>query len=636
MVKYNSKLLFLCIFFINLSCSGLLRLEQRKIASIISKKVNDLNFTVIDNCQILSGDSSYRGKCFELNGSVNVYGKDEGYNQFDFPLINLQSPYYYSVPYKINITSKKTKCISSSGIESKGNEFTVLSNYSKEYILCSNDSSKSGTIDFTYKVPYFSGFEVKEAEWMRGFFPDIINNTELKLSQILSKWDEAFRKNSNAKVSDAITYRGRELLLKYEGNTEVMIFDPKRNKYQFEKKLNDGDIVIVSDIFGNINHPQLGVSDSRGIPTSDYIKNGVAGKAYLEPVDVKPYAFFCRFKDELITFDYQKQYTFNKPGLLKCSINTRKGKFFWFKKPKGQLEATIRSLDLKEVISRLPSRLLNAKIRLDNKLYIMNATNIENLKKWLIRAINSHENDIQYFLEVEKVFPHILNEKVFFKHTELKHKVLMSLIEEGVDQVNIEVTSKNSYMTLGNKSFNTSDEHLGVLKVSKVKNKNIGKSLDKNVAGSYFEIDYILNFKDLLKYKGAKTIELDKYQTSLDAISSSYSNSKSAEVDLELHRVQIQVCGQVEAYLDYRGLTSQKVIIDHFKAVYDSPSGGAVIEKSGVIGKDLFSKSYYLDKKEVYFTKIPFNGKETESCFKITPENFATGDYLNAILLNSY
>lgn len=634
MLKYLFFIIILCF---QISCA----VSTRDIAS---QSDDQIFLSTPEICsrdfQILSGEN----KCYKFSSTVSVLGKKEGHNIFDFPLIQLDSPYYEEVSYLISIKSDdEVSCIHSQSIKKiSKNTYAIKNNLFADFFRCSYEGDSQGSIEFTYEIPYFQSFEVSKAEWMKGFFPNIVNNTELLLAQILSKWNETSKQLKDKDISNAISYRGRELLLKYEGNNEDFVFDPNKNKFQYEKLIAPGDIIRVKNLSGSIIHPYLGKSDYKGVPLEEVNSSIELGDKFLMPKGVLPNGFFCTINNQLYTFVKDSSYTFDKPGLLKCSLNTRRNKILWFKKAKGQVEASFESLNLELVMQRLHLTLANAKVRISNKIKLMNQANISEFKKWIERALHSHRVNLEYLKTVEEEYPFSIKLKSKLGKVELFHRLSYRLDVSDSGQeirfVNLNVFSKNYYTDEKGTSFSISEKYLGQIKTSLLygdpeaidlaNNKYLITEFENKTEFNQFNKKYFEeNYKNLISLTG--------YINELNSLTKK--NIKKSRPNPEviiLKRFNLKVCGDVRSYNAPNGEVKELVILTNTRAIYDTIT--ADIKESQ---RELYLDSYYkieksLNMMEFVYTGTPFV-KSRRACYLVTPGNFANQNYQDSILINS-
>ncbi len=344
-------------------------------------------------------------QCLVLSTNVELSKRSEYLGSFDFPLPKIESPYYEQIPYFIKLASNKVDCeYSDSVTKVKEGYFKIKSNVEKEFLRCRSKSSDA-EIGFSYILPVMSPFPVREAEWMRGFFPDVVSQTELKLSQIYNKWFEAkMRLGSDFTVSDGITYRGRELLVKYFNDTSYQVISPRKFGYQFEKTLNEGDLLIIKDVDGYVFHSRLGSTDHGGFSTETFVEEGRAGRRYLETTRIKPFEFFCQHNSKVYDFRLKSDLLFDSPGTVKCGINAKKSFFIPLVKPKGQTEFYVQHMNVEKSIELIPSHIENAKTKIKNKIKKMNEENQYHFRAWIYRAIAKKEKEIEFELEVDSLF----------------------------------------------------------------------------------------------------------------------------------------------------------------------------------------------------------------------------------------
>lgn len=380
------------IFILSVSCTSL----SRKVATVSPTFIHH------KTCPKIYG---LRGECYSLDAKVTVSSRSTKLKTFNFPLPRLDSPFYEDVPYYIKINSDQIKCEYSSSITkmSQG-QFRVKLKTDNENLNCSLESQKT-QMEFSYIIPVFTPFPVKEAEWMRGFFPDIVSQTELKLSQIYDKWFEAKRSlGDQFQVLDGITYRGRELLLKYFDDITYNVISPRKYDFQFERVLVHGDLLVVKDVKGYIFHPKLGRADHGGYSTEDYLADGSAGKRFLEKTRIKPFEFFCIQNGKVFDFRIKNKIVFDSPGTVSCGVNSKKNFFLPLIKPKGQVEFYVQHMNVKKSIKLVPSHIENASTKIKNQIEKMNESNKSSFKSWIYRGISKKETEVQSELQIDSMF----------------------------------------------------------------------------------------------------------------------------------------------------------------------------------------------------------------------------------------
>jgi hypothetical protein len=349
------------------------------------------------------GDSM-TSSCWIMDGEITLLENRSRISRFHFPNLDLVTPFHEKVPYFIRIFDPSVFCNYQGGIKRKDlNLFEVTESIHKSSLSCKVNNKTS--FKFQYILPHFVPFPVYEAEWMKEFFPNIVNQTELKLSQILQKWQRAKRiKKEKFIFSDGVTFRARELLLKYINESDYVSILPDEFDYKFERQLNPGDILLIKSPRGRIVAPKLGQASHLGFDTDDFKEENAAGKKYLETRDIRPFEFFCRMNGELYTFRNKDTLTFDKAGVIKCGINVKKKAFIQLSQVKGGVEFQTEYLNLKKSISRIPKYIANSKTRIENRIKQMNQTNTTLIQKWVERAIQEKNEESQYSLMLDEEF----------------------------------------------------------------------------------------------------------------------------------------------------------------------------------------------------------------------------------------
>lgn len=352
----------LIIFTLGYSCSFFSVRESRKIAggprSIFQY-----------NC----GSMLLYGSEDKLTKSCWMISKDIEKEQSKFRLSPLKTPFYKSRSYFIQLSSPDELVCSKEDVLKKISKYfykvTLEEEVNCEFKLKENRS-------LTFILPYFEPFPVSEAEWMKGFYPNIVNQSELKLSQILDKWKRAKDIKKDMFVfDDGITYRARELLMKYLVSTSLFSIIPNRFEYTFRKILKAGDLLRISAPTGIITHPKYGETNYLGYETEDFLQNQTAGKKYLVKSDIRPFEFFCKFKEEYFHFRNSSFLVFKDAGTVKCGINVKRKSILQLRYPKGYIDFGVNYMDLEQSIARIPSYISNARVRIENRVIQMNEEN---------------------------------------------------------------------------------------------------------------------------------------------------------------------------------------------------------------------------------------------------------------------
>ncbi len=391
------KVLVLLAIFIITSCTIL----DRRLASFEEMGIKKPFFEFHKICpEKIKGNTE---SCYVLKASVSLLSQREKVGTFRFPLRALSTPFYNNVPFYIKIDSDQRTCRFTKTITPvSSNIYKVLFDEKEE----NNFSCRADNLKFSYIIPSFDEFPVSEAEWMNGFFPNIVSHTELKLSQIYDKWmgtrallEERFQ------ISDGITYRGRELLLKYANFSNYEVVGPKKFSYQFEKEIFDGDMLIIKDIKGSIEHPRFGITGPEGYQTANFKEKQEAGNRYLRKTKVRAYEFFCEYNGKLIHFREQESFQFANPGKIRCSINTKKKGIFNLGRIKGHIEFNIQYMNIKESIKRIPKQVANSQVRIRNRIKHMNKSNIDLFENLISKQVDLKEQATRYELEMDKEFP---------------------------------------------------------------------------------------------------------------------------------------------------------------------------------------------------------------------------------------
>ena len=623
------KLSLFLTFIFAFSCSIF---EQSKSVDT-GRKISSLP---MDDVLIAEDEESIRVK-----GTVRVYGKRDGYNSFSFPLHNLDSPFYDDIPYTIIVTNVDVTCSHSNNISREGlsNVFKVKKYSYGDYFRCSYNGDGEGFFNFVYILPKLKTFAVSEAEYMKGFSPDIVSNMELTLAKIYEKLAP-----KDGKKPERLYFRERELLLKYVPDVMNITFDPKKFEVQFKTTIGPQDLFKIHKINGVLTHSKWGTFSYEGYADDDYLKYGGAGAKYLRNYGIKPFGLYCRHTNQDFDFEYINEIMFSDKGKVECSINSRKSKFLRFRVPKGEVSAEIQIMRTSKAIKHLPNYYLNkAQNSISKKINEMNENNSKLFRGTIKKAIKRHEEEIVDMLSVDKKFPFNINVKArIVKRTILNKPMFRYENKNGREAkyLSYRVFVKNIYEDIHGGEFHSSDIFLGELKTNLIINE--GKTLSSySLLTDMNDYDFQNKVKNYIKtYSTGKDIVVySSYKKLINKYSNNQKNSpkKSDEVLVELSRFSLNICGKILAYDHPDGSKKEHVMLNVVKARYDLYEG----KNSGAF-RSMFTDHFYyeqfqLEKPIEISTPIPFTGDNLtkDQCYHITPSEFADGTYENSVVLKN-
>lgn len=616
----NLTLLFILMF--GFSCSLFEQtqtdVQKRDLASIIA----------FEDVLVLEEDEN-----FQVKGSIRVYGKRDGYNSFSFPLLTLESPFYYNVPYIIHVSTHNVKCVHSENIERVGsnNTFSVKNYTYGDFLKCAYTERGEGFFNFIYEIPKIQPFAVSEAEYMKGFTPDIVSNMELRLAKIYEKLVPP-----PGQKAKPLFYRERELLLKYIPDIINVTFEAKKNEIQFETTIEKEDLFHIRNISGTIEHRKFGVTNHEGFLTDDYYKYKAAGSKYLIPYGLKPYALYCNHESMVYDFEYADEKTFSDPGKIQCSLNSRSPHFLGFKPAKGEVTAEITILRVAKAKKLLPKYYLNkAKNAIEKEIASMNANNQKRFKNRIEKEIDFHEKNIVDMLIVDKDFPY----RTMVKAKEIKKVVLLKPIIRyetvaGKDYryLSYKVFLRSVYEDQFGSQFQSSDIYMNELKTKMIitkdhELKNFSKVYSVNPADYYDGVKpYLENYFD--KEKVIPYSAMEVYFEKL-ASRHRYSPKKSQLMEIELSRFSLAICGNIVPAYDTAGKKVEEVHLKDIRAKYDLEEGANISSF-----RTMYSDHYYFEKKNleseiIVKTPIPYSSLESskEQCYFMTPAEYADKNY---------
>lgn len=626
----TKSILVLTTFFLYLSCSNLEqggdRFSFRKIASGL--KENEIRVNVDE-------------QTIDIMGKVSLFRKRDGHNEFNFPLYKLESPYFKEVPYHIMINNQYISCVHSSNISrvEEGKNYFKVSNYQfGDYLKCKIVGAEQGSFNFIYQIPKLKPFEVSEASYMRGFYPDIVSNMELSLAKIYKKLVP-----DNGGAPQKLYYRERELLMKYVPDIVWVDFDPRKKEMQFSTELDEQDLFELSDIEGEIKHPKHGKIDYTGFENDDYQEFGWAGKKYLKPKGVKPFALFCEKGDQNFDFEYTNELIISDPGKINCSINSRYQGFMGFRVVKGSIKAKIKILRIKKAIKNLPRYYLNkAKKAISKRIEKMNDENTKRFTEGINKKLDERDREVKNMLAVDKTFPFNIEVNASLKSINTYSKPFVRHENKNGKDSNFlsySVFYKKKFVDQEQKEFNSSEILLGVLHTDKVL-KNIKDIKQYTLVYNINPSDYDAYFlKDLKKYfDNNKTIKLKTYKNMLSLYESrakKYPDSL-VEQNIELNRFGLYICGQI-SYYTKRKVKYEKLILSTLKARYDLFEGGHVNSSRVMFPESFYEQQKQMDQSYEVLTKVKYikDSGDENHCFYVSAEDFANEDYERSILLKS-
>ena len=629
MVTKNFLIFVTFLFYV--SCSTIDHSDQR----ILMRKVASdapMDDVVID----------VEEEALSVSGTVRVYGKRHGYNEFNFPLYNLESPYYKSVPYYIILNSQDVSCIHSSNIKKVSDDMNYfkISDYSYgDYLKCKYTGKGENYFNFSYRIPKMKPFEVSEANYMKGFYPDIVSNMELSLARIYKKLVPP-----DGSKPERLYYRDRELLMKYVPDIAFIEFDPRKKEIQFTTKLEDQDLFQLVNIQGEMAHPKHGKFDYTGYENDDFFKYGNAGSKYLRPEKVKPFALFCERDGKVYDFEYTNELTLSEPGEVKCSINSRHQGFLGLRTVKGKVKAEIKIMRIQKAIKNLPKYYLdNAKKNITDHIEKMNKSNMKKFEKGVQSQIDQHKKDIVDMLVVDKSFPYNVKVKAATKVVHLYNKPYIRYeTTNGVDvsYLSYRVFSKKQFIDEHGSEFTSSDVLLGALHTNMVvrdSSKLANYTLEYKVnPGDYF-VHFDWMFEKYLDNE-KEVIDFKFYKGTVDRFNKKAKHSPkfSDMQEIELSRFGLYLCGEVVPYTTGNN-TYEKLIMKKLKARYDLFEGGNVNSFRTMFSDKFYYEKYDLEDPIEITTYVQYSDRflTGDLCFYISAEDFANQSYENSVLLKN-
>lgn len=537
------------------------------------------------------------------------------------------------------MSSHNVICTHSENIVRLGpNNSFVVNKYSYgDFLKCTYTDRGEGYFNFVYDIPKLKTFSVSDAQYMKGFTPDIVSNMELRLATIYDKLVPP-----EGEGPKKLFFRERELLLKYVPDIVKVTFSAKEHEMEFETKIEGQDLFHIGNIQGLIEHRKFGVTNHEGFMTDDFFRYNEAGKKYLVPKDIQPYALFCKHNNTYYDFELDFEKTFSEPGVIKCSLNTRRPNILGFRPGKGEANAEISILRISKAKKLLPKYYLNkAKDAITKEINRMNNSNQKNFKKKLEQAIDVHEKEIVNMLTVDKTFPYRINVKA----KEVEKKILLKPIrtyEQIGDRerqyLSYRIFLKTIYEDQYGGVFQSSDIYLNEIKTTfQLGDEDRLKNYSKGY--SFSPVDFDRNvLKYLEKYfeQNAKA-PYTSFKSYLQKQHISHANNPKAseEKTIELSRFSLSVCGKILPILDKNGKQVEEVNLDHIRAKYDLEEGANVSSYRTMYSDQYYYEKSKLEDKLVIATPIPYTptAKTKEHCYFMTPEEFVNKTYGAKLIL---
>lgn len=577
----------------------------------------------------------------QVKGSVRVYGKRNGYNSFRFPLLNLESPFYEDIPYKVVVTNENVFCSHSNNIKKIGkkNTFEVRRYVYGDFLRCSYTSEGEGFFNFEYILPKIKTFAVSEAEYMKGFTPDIVSNMELTLAKIYEKLVP-----KNGKKPERLYYRDRELLLKYVPDIINITFDPRKFEVQFKTQIGKQDLFLIHKINGILTQPKWGEFSYEGYENDDYLNYGGAGSKYLRSHGIKPFGLYCRHENEDYNFESINKLTIADKGNIECSINSRKSRFLGFRAPKGEVKAEIQIMRVSKAIKNLPKYFLNkAQKAITNKILQMNKKNFQTFNRTIKKAIDKHEEEIVDMLTVDQKFPfNIIVRAKILKRIIFNKPMIRYETKAGKElkYLSYGVFYKNVYEDKNQAQFQSSDIYMGELKTNMIIPK--GKKLSSY---SFFTSVNNYDFENTLrgfleKYStGEEVAVYNSYKNMLKKYSKNqkYSPQKSLEIDIHLSRFGLNLCGTIFPKVQNDGSQNENMMLTVVRARYDLFEGGNSGAFRSMYTDNFYYKEFELEKPIEISTPMTYTDSSLtkDKCYHISPSEFASGSYENSVILKN-
>lgn len=623
------KIPILLIFAFAFSCSIL----EQDLSLNNGRKLSSL---AMDEVVAVEDDETIRVK-----GSVRVYGKRNGQNSFSFPLHSLESPFFEDVPYTIIVSDNNVSCSYSNNIKkrSQQNIFEVKKYTYGDFLRCSHIAEGEGFFNFVYILPKIKTFDVSEAEYMKGFTPDIVSNMELTLAKIYEKLAP-----KNGSKPESLYYRERELLLKYVPDVINVTFDPKKFEVQFKTKIGSQDLFIINKINGMLTQPKWGKFSYEGYESDDYLKYGGAGSKYLREHGIKPFGLYCRHHKQDYNFEYINKLTFSDKGNIECSINSRRSGFLRFRTPKGEVKAEIKIMRVSKAIKLLPKYFLNkAQEAITKKISQMNENNSKRFNETIKKAIDEHEEEIDDMLTVDKKFPfNIIVKTKIMKRIILNKPMIRYEHKAGKDlkYLSYKVFFKNIYEDQNGVQFETSDIYMGELKTNMIitaGEKLSTYSLLTNINNDDFE-NKLKDYIELYSSRG-KVITYRSYKKQLMKYSKKqkYSPQNSVEVDIHLSRFELNICGQIFPKVQNDGSKKENIMLTKLRARYDLFEGRNSGAFRSMYTNNFYYKEFELENAIEISTPIPYTDSSLnkDQCYHITPGEFVDRAFENSVILKT-
>ena len=164
-------------------------------------------------------------------------------------------------------------------------------------------------------------------------------------------------------------------------------------------------MLTIGSLRGKISHPRFGETSYLGFDTELFEEESRAGRRYLQREDIRPYEFFCKFKDKLYDFRYTEKRVFDEAGHVKCGINVKKNSIINLYQAKGGTEYYTEFVDLDKSISRIPRYISNSETRIENRIINMNRKNRKLVESKIALAIVKKAEDIKMSKLVDNDFP---------------------------------------------------------------------------------------------------------------------------------------------------------------------------------------------------------------------------------------
>lgn len=235
---------------------------------------------------------------------------------------------------------------------------------------CSLKGNSPSVLKLIYSFEKNKSFPVHEVSWRKGCIKNNFSHKEILQSKIFQKM----------KLKKGLFLSEKLFLIGEFADAErVDLMYPRRKTFKFDTMKSE--LIVIDNFKSNLSHSEYGPIEVEGLAKSNFLNDRFHNSK------LNPYEFSCRTKKQnyrldegIILFENVKA-----KERVTCSFNSRLRKIFERLNVKGNLEFSIKHLDLEKTFEILENNQQKMLSKLELILSKIDQENIDNIYDGLLK-----------------------------------------------------------------------------------------------------------------------------------------------------------------------------------------------------------------------------------------------------------